>query len=462
MAKVKSKWVCQVCEYETSSYLGKCPECENWASFKEEHTTPIASNKKALIDNFDTYITPKPLVEVSTKEETYFSTNYEEFDRVLGKGIVENSFVLIGGDPGIGKSTLLLQMCGMLSERGIKILYVSAEESPRQVKLRAERLNICSENIYIYAQTNPHSVVNEAKRIEPKVIVIDSIQAIYDPELSSTPGSISQVRECSNILMNLAKYGPSSVFMIGHVTKEGSIAGPKILEHMVDTVLYLEGDSYKTYRILRTVKNRYGNTNEIGVFNMCDKGLEEVKNPSELFLSQRSEEAAPGSVVISTIEGTRALLVEVQALVGPSTYSSPRRVATGLEYNRLQQILAVLERRVGLNLSEFDVYASIAGGITINEPAADLGIALAIASALRNVVVDKNTVIIGEIGLTGEIRAVSNLQTRIIESIKQGFNRIIVPANAIKEGIDFDKSVEVLPVKKITEAIAKSLKPAEN
>jgi DNA repair protein RadA/Sms len=456
MAKVKSKWVCQECGYETASYLGKCPDCENWSSMKEEVVASKSSGKAALVDDFNLYFEPQPLNTISTAEEIRFSTAYSEFDRVLGKGIVENSLVLIGGDPGIGKSTLLLQVCGMLSEKNIKTLYISAEESPKQIKLRADRIGVHTENLYIFSQNNINTLIEEVRKLEPRLIIIDSIQAIYDPALSSSPGSISQLKECSSRLMNLAKYGPGAVFMIGHVTKEGAIAGPKVLEHMVDTVLYLEGDMFKTYRILRTVKNRYGSTNEIGVFNMTAEGMVEVSNPSELFLSQRSDESSPGNAIIATVEGTRPLLIEVQSLVGTTSYASPRRVATGLGYNRLLQILAVLENRVGLNLSKFDVYASFVGGITIDEPAADLGVAMAVVSSVRNVVVDKNTVIIGEIGLTGEIRAVSNLNIRINEALKQGFKRIIIPASNEVENVGA-KKIEIIHVSRVIEAISKSI-----
>ncbi|MEW5822520.1 MAG: DNA repair protein RadA [Cyanobacteriota bacterium] len=457
MAKIKSKWVCQVCEYETASYLGKCPECESWSSFKEELIQAKSSLKNSnMIDNYDSYFAPRLLKDVNVDTEVYFSTCYSEFDRVLGKGIVENSLILLGGDPGIGKSTILLQVCGQLSSQGIKTLYVSAEESPKQIKLRAERIGISSENLFVFAQTNLNFIIDEARKLEPKVIIIDSIQAIYDPELSSAPGSISQIRECSNRLLNLAKYGSASIFLIGHVTKEGAIAGPKVLEHIVDTVLYLEGDAYKSYRILRTVKNRYGSTNEIGVFNMIDKGLVEVCNPSELFLSQRSEANAPGSVVISTMEGTRALLVEVQALVGPTSYAAPRRVATGLEYNRLQQILAVLEKRVGLSLSKYDVYASIVGGLTINEPSADLGTALSVVSSVRNIIIDKNTVVVGEIGLTGEVRAISGVEARVNEAVKQGFKKILIPEANLTDDLK-NKNIEIVGVNRLIEAISKSI-----
>jgi DNA repair protein RadA/Sms len=456
MARQKTKWICQQCGYETASYLGKCPDCESWASLKEEIIHHKTKDKDTLIKNADFYMEPRLLKEVSTDEEIRFSTGYSEFDRVLGRGVVENSLVLLGGDPGIGKSTILLQVCGKLSENGIKTLYISAEESPKQIKMRAERLDIENDNLYIFAQTNLNIIIEEVRKLEPGVIIIDSIQAIFDPELSGNPGSISQVRECSSRLLNLAKYGSGAVFLVGHVTKEGAIAGPKLLEHVVDTVLYLEGDTYKTYRILRTVKNRFGSTNEIGVFNMTDKGLEEVNNPSELFLSQRSDATAPGSAVIATIEGTRPLLVEVQALVGSSSYSSPRRVATGLSHNRLLQIIAVLENRVGLNLSDYDVYTNIVGGISIEEPSIDLGVALAIVSSVRNVIVDKETVIIGEIGLTGEIRAVSNINTRINEAIKQGFKYAIVPENCNLD-INISEQINIISIRRIIEAISKSI-----
>lgn len=453
MAKIKSKWVCQECNYETASYLGRCPECNSWGSLQEELITKESSGKSGLIENFDSYIEPQLLDNIEITEEIRFSTGYVDFDRVLGKGIVQNSLILVGGDPGIGKSTLLLQMSGKLSEVGSKVLYISAEESPKQIKLRAQRVNLDTYNIFVFAQTNINLIIDEAKKLQPDVIIVDSIQAIYNPNLTSSAGSISQLKECCSKLLDLAKYSNMAVFLIGHVTKEGIIAGPKTLEHMVDTVLYLEGDNYKSYRILRTVKNRFGSINEMGVFSMNDSGLEEVLNPSEYFLSQRSDATAPGSVVISLMEGTRPLLVEVQALVGMTSYPSPRRVATGINYNRLLQIMAVLEKRIGLNLSQFDVYASLVGGITIDEPSADLGIALAIVSSMRNVIVDKNTVAMGEIGLTGEIRSINNLDLRINEAIKQGFKRVIVP----QVNLDLKESkydIELIPVNRLIEVIS--------
>jgi DNA repair protein RadA/Sms len=426
MAKVKSKWICQTCGYETSGYLGKCPDCSGWGTLVEEtfSKSPI-SNTSSRSEARNS--TPQLLKDISLDESIRYTTGMSEFDTVLGGGLVLGSLVLIGGDPGIGKSTITLQSSGILAKNGLKTLYVSAEESAKQIKLRAERLNVQSENLYILAETNLEEIQRHLNELNPKILIIDSIQAVYSQNITSSPGSVSQVRECCGILMNIAKSRGITVLVIGHVTKDGAIAGPKVLEHMVDTVLYFEGDRYKSYRLLRTIKNRFGSTNDIGVFNMEEEGLVEVTNPSELFLSERSNTIAPGSVVIASSEGTRPILVEIQALVGPTSYPSPRRVTTGIEYNRVLQILAVLEKRVGLNLSKQDVYVNAVGGIEIQEPAADLGIALAVATCARNVTVDPETVIIGEIGLSGEIRSVSNLESKINEASKLGFKKVLVP-----------------------------------
>ncbi|MFA6989082.1 MAG: DNA repair protein RadA [Candidatus Gastranaerophilaceae bacterium] len=414
MAKIKTKWICQICGYETTGYLGKCPDCDSWGSLIEEkleiQSKTINSNNPIIKTNAE------KIKDIDIDESIRFSTGMEEFDRVLGGGFVVGSLVLIAGDPGIGKSTIILQSSNNLAKAGLKVLYVSAEESSKQIKLRANRLKVNAENLYILSQTNVEEIQTAIDEIKPAIIIIDSIQAIYSSKLTSTPGSVSQVRECCNFFMNIAKTTGTTVIVVGHVTKEGMVAGPKVLEHMVDTVIYFEGEKYKSYRLLRSIKNRFGSTHEVGIFNMQDSGLVEVSNPSELFLSERTQNNTPGSVVIVTSEGTRPLLVEIQALVGPTSYPSPRRVATGIEYNRVLQILAVLERRVGLNLSKFDVYINVTGGIEISEPAADLGVALAVATCARNVIVDAETIIIGEIGLSGDIRSVNNLEQRIKEA----------------------------------------------
>jgi len=449
MAKIKTKWICQECGYETAGYLGKCPECSTWGSLVEE----IQQNSVQTPANVDFLNTQKPslLHEIELSKETRMSTNISEFDRVLGGGLVQGSLVLVAGDPGIGKSTLILQTSGLLCKNSKKVLYVSAEESSKQIKLRADRLAIEAKSLYIYPQTNLELIKKEIENIKPDVIVVDSIQAIYTQNMSSSAGSVSQIRECCNYLMQMAKNENITVIVIGHVTKDGNIAGPKVLEHMVDTVIYFEGDKYKSYRLLRAVKNRFGNTSEVGIFEMGASGLSEVTNPSELFLNEHSEITTPGSVIIATNEGTRPLLVEIQALVGTTPYPTPRRVTNGVDTSRVLQILAVLEKRVGLCLSKQDVYVNVIGGIEISEPAADLGIALAVATCSRDVVVDAHTVIIGEIGLSGEIRAVNNVEKRINEAQKLGFKKAIIPnANSLEEKIT---GIEIVKVKRLIDAI---------
>jgi len=461
MAKLKTKWICQECGYETAGYLGKCPECSTWGSLVEE----IQSNSEVPVNVANVHFlnTQKPslLNEIELSNEIRISTNISEFDRVLGGGLVQGSLVLMAGDPGIGKSTLILQTSGLLANKNKKILYVSAEESSNQIKLRADRLSIKSESLYIYPQTNLELIKKEIENIKPDVVVVDSIQAIYTQNSTSSAGSVSQIRECCNYLMQMAKNENITVIVIGHVTKEGNIAGPKVLEHMVDTVIYFEGDKYKSYRLLRAVKNRFGTTSEVGIFEMGANGLSEVSNPSELFLHEHSDMTTPGSVIIATNEGTRPLLVEIQALVGTTPYPTPRRVANGVDFSRVLQILAVLEKRVGLNLSKQDVYVNVIGGVEISEPAADLGIALAVATCARDVVVDSHTVIIGEIGLSGEIRAVNNVEKRIKEAQKLGFKKAIIPNANSKfsekiDGIDGNgiSGIEIVRVKRLIDAIS--------
>lgn len=454
MAKVKSKWVCQNCGYESAGYLGKCPECSSWGSFVEEVQ---ASNNKIDLNVISNDAKPSLISDIKIGEEIRVSTNISEFDRILGGGLVQGSIVLIAGDPGIGKSTILLQTSGELSKQNKKVLYVTAEESSGQLKLRANRLGVNSQTLYIYPQTNLEAIKLQIDEIKPDVVVIDSIQAIYSQTVSSTSGSVSQIRECCNILMQIAKSQNITMLIIGHVTKDGNIAGPKVLEHMVDTVISFEGDKYKSYRMLRSMKNRFGNTSEVGIFEMSQSGLVEVKNPNELFLNERSQEAIPGSAIIVTNEGTRPLLVEIQALVGATPYPSPRRVANGVDFSRLLQILAVLEKRVGLNLSKQDVYVNVMGGIEVDEPSADLGIALAIATCARDVVVDSQTVIIGEIGLSGEIHPVSNIEKRLNEAAMNGFKKAIIPyANRNAA----NGKIQTVPVKRLMDAITACISPA--
>ncbi len=453
MAKIKTKYVCQNCGYETAGYLGKCPECSSWGSFIEEIDS---SSKKEAIQEVSEILPPMKLSEIEMNSEIRISTNISEFDRVIGGGIVQGSLVLIAGDPGIGKSTILLQTSGELCAQNKTVLYVSAEESASQVKLRAERLGVKSDNLYIYPQTNYELIKKNIESLKPDLVIVDSIQAIYTTQIQSSAGSVSQIRECCNLLMQLAKSENISVIVIGHVTKEGNIAGPKVLEHMVDTVIQFEGDKYKTYRILRSIKNRFGNTSEVGIFEMGAKGLSEVINPSEIFLKEYNQIQTPGSTIIVTSEGTRPLLVEIQALVGTTPYPAPRRVANGVDTGRVLQILAVLEKRIGLNLSKQDVYVNVIGGIDVNEPAADLGIALAIVTCVRDVVFDLQTAIVGELGLSGEIRAVNHIEKRINEAQKLGFKRIIIPeANDVQEKFE---GIEIVKAKRIMEAITGSIK----
>lgn len=453
MAKIKTKYVCQQCGYETARYMGKCPECGNWETFVEEKVIPeqTSKNNRVVLDTMP----PTPIKEIKVGSEIRVSTNISEFDRVLGGGLVQGSLVLIAGDPGIGKSTILLQSSGELCKQNKKVLYVSAEESASQIKLRADRLNISHDNLYIYPQTNFESIKYQIEKERPDIVVVDSIQAIYSTDIQSSAGSVSQIRECCNSLMQIAKQENITIIVIGHVTKEGNIAGPKVLEHMVDTVIQFEGDKYKSYRILRAVKNRFGNTSEVGIFEMGEHGLSEVINPSELFLKEYNQSQATGSVIIVTNEGTRPMLVEIQALVGTTPYPSPRRVTNGVDLSRVLQILAVLEKRVGMNLSKQDVYVNVIGGIDIQEPAADLGIALAVATCARDVVIDPHTAIVGEVGLSGEIRAVNNIEKRIKEVQKLGFKKIIIPdSNKIDEEF---KGIQIVRVKRIIEAISACL-----
>ena len=448
--KTKSKWVCQECGYETAGYLGKCPECGSWGSLVEE----VQFDEKAPNSAANEYVnteSPELLKDIHIGEEVRVGTGISELDRVLGGGFVQGSLILLAGDPGIGKSTITLQTCGKLCASGKKVLYVSAEESASQLKLRADRLNINSDLLYIYPQTNMENVKNQIEKILPDFVIIDSIQAIYSNNVPSSAGSVSQIRECTNILMHIAKSKNITTVVIGHVTKEGNIAGPKVLEHMVDTVIYFEGDKYKSYRMLRAMKNRFGNTAEVGIFEMRTDGLHEVTNPNELFLNERSRVATPGSAIIVTNEGTRPLMVEIQALVGTTSYPAPRRVTNGVDISRLHQILAVLEKRVGLNFSKQDVYVNVMGGIEVDEPSADLGIALAVATCARDVVVDPQTVIIGEIGLSGEIHPVNNIEKRLNEAAVAGFKKAIIPeSNSVPK--DFEK-LTIVKVKRLTDAI---------
>lgn len=450
MGKVKTVFICQECGYETAKWLGKCPECNTWNSLIEEY-----EKKELKSANNKIISVPKRLADVKIIEEDRIKSGISELDRVLGGGIVEGSLVLVGGDPGIGKSTLMLQLCDKL-DKDTKILYISGEESIKQIKIRADRLKVDKTNIYIISETDIDIVLGSIDSIKPDIVILDSIQTIYNSELTSAPGSVSQVREITHTMMKTAKEKGVSVFVIGHVTKEGSIAGPRVLEHMVDCVLYFEGERHQSYRILRAVKNRFGSTNEIGVFEMTDKGLNEILNPSHLFLEGRPKQAS-GSCVISIMEGTRPLLAELQALVSPTLFGMPRRMAAGVDYNRVNLLIAVLEKRYGLNLQSSDAYVNIAGGIKISEPAADLGIILSLASSFKNANIPFDCVVFGEVGLTGEVRAVNFAEKRITEAFKLGFKRCLIPYDNYSK--DCKKSdIDIFPVKNIKDALETVLK----
>jgi DNA repair protein RadA/Sms len=427
MARQKSFFVCQECGYESSGWLGKCPACLNWNTFVEEAAEPAVKSKKS-----STAALPAALSinDIQAGDEQRDLTGIKEMDRVLGGGFVEGSLVLVGGDPGIGKSTLLLQICQNMKFKS-GIIYISGEESVKQIKLRANRLNVNNPDILTVSETSFDAIEALINTKRPGLVVIDSIQTMYREELTSAPGSVSQVREVTAGLMKLAKSLGTIVIIVGHVTKEGAIAGPRVLEHMVDTVLYFEGEKHLSYRVLRAVKNRFGSTNEIGIFEMRDTGLAEVPNPSVMMLSGRAENV-PGSVVVSSLEGTRPMLIEIQALVTATSFGMPRRMATGVDYNRITLLMAVLEKRVGLQLQNYDAYVNVVGGIRIDEPACDLGIITAIASSFKNAPVDDKTVLLGEVGLTGEVRAVSHIDKRIMEAVRIGFETCVVPQGNMK------------------------------
>lgn len=452
MAKVKTRYVCQECGYSNPKWLGKCPECLKWNTFVEEveETSVKRVSKK---------ISPTKAVSINSIEandEVRFSTNIPELDRVLGGGIVTGSLVLVGGDPGIGKSTLLLQVSSNVASLGKKVLYVSGEESERQIKLRAKRLNVVSESLYLYTDNDLLAIEQQIKSMKPDMVVVDSVQTMVNSELNSAPGTVSQIKDATARLMNIAKQDNISIFIVGHVTKEGSLAGPKLLEHMVDTVLYFEGERYNTYRLVRAVKNRFGSTNELGVFEMKNSGLEEIDNPSKVLISEKPQDVS-GSVVVSTLEGTRPMLLELQALVAPTNFGYPKRTSQGVDNNRVSLILAVLEKVVGLQIQNQDVFINIVGGLRINEPSMDLGVALAVASSFRNVPVEEFVACTGEIGLTGEIRTVSFIEKRIMECEKLGFKKIIIPKGNYDEKFKKEYSIEIVPVYNLRQAIFEAL-----
>lgn len=448
MAKPRTKFVCGECGYESPKWMGKCPECGQWNTFVEELEQRTISGIR-----LDEGSIPKPisLSDIKITSENRVRTGLNELDIVLGGGLVKGSLVLVGGDPGIGKSTLLLQMTEKLASRGMKILYVSGEESASQIKIRAERMGVKAPNIYLLAENNMESISVNIAGTKPDILIIDSIQTMYNPVLTSAPGSVSQVREATLSLMKMAKTTNTAVFIVGHVTKEGSIAGPRVLEHMVDTVLYFEGDNHLSYRMLRGVKNRFGSTNEIGIFEMSDIGLTEVPNPSKMLLNGRLK-GVSGSSIIAAIEGTRAMLVEVQALLSYTSFGVPRRNSAGVDYNRAILLMAVLEKRVGMQLGSSDAYINVVGGIKLTEPAADLGIVAAIASSFRNKEIDEGTIILGEVGLGGEVRAVNFIEKRINEAAKMGFKTCIIPKNNMA-GLNGKYNVKLVGVENVHEML---------
>ena len=446
-SKIKSVYICNECGYESPKWYGKCPSCSEWNTMNEEikqQTSSVIS--KAKINN---YVPAIQINEISTTDEIRYNTGLSELDRVLGGGIVKGSLVLLGGDPGIGKSTILLQICQHLGADH-KILYVSGEESKRQLKLRASRLNVDNNNLYILTQTDVELISETIRQDKPDLVMIDSIQTMSLNELQSSPGSITQVRECTNYLMRVAKSLDIPVIIVGHVNKEGSIAGPKVLEHVVDAVLHFEGDKQMSYRILRAVKNRYGSTNEIGVFQMTDSGLIEVENPSMMLLSGRPKNVS-GTCVACAMEGTRPILAEIQGLATTTGYGNPRRMATGFDYNRMSLILAVLEKRAGYYFSNTDTYINVVGGLRLDETAVDIAVAMALVSSLKDVVIPENSIAIGEIGLAGEIRAVNHIVQRVTEAKRLGFERIVVPYHNLKD-LKNIKDVEIVGVNNIRQA----------
>lgn len=450
MAKKSTAFFCQSCGYESAKWLGQCPGCREWNTFVEE---PVDKGSKSCKMTFAPgRAVPVMLKDITGGESERISSGIGEFDRVLGGGIVKGSLVLIGGDPGIGKSTLLLQVTRNLTKTGHKVLYVSGEESLRQIKMRADRLGTDFETLKILCETNLSDIGEAIKAEAPETVVIDSIQTMYKEDISSAPGSVSQVREATSFLMQIAKQLEINIFIVGHVTKEGAVAGPRVLEHMVDTVLYFEGDRHASYRILRGVKNRFGSTDEIGVFEMRAEGLAEVLNPSEFMLSGRAGDAS-GSVITCSMEGTRPVMIEIQALVCRSNFGIPRRQTTGMDFNRVNLLMAVIEKRAGLNIGDHDAYVNIAGGLKINEPSLDLATVMAIVSSFRNKAVDEKTVIFGEVGLSGEVRAVSQAEQRVAEAYKLGFTTVVLPASNISDRLKSFKGIEIIPVSNIKEAL---------
>lgn len=454
MVKVKTKFFCTECGYESPKWYGKCPGCGSWNSMVEE-TEKVVKTQGMSSGLFHTKEKPLPIINIESGKEPRIVTGIGELNRVLGGGVVPGSLVLVGGDPGIGKSTLLLQTSHEMAKAGLKVLYISGEESIRQTKLRAERLEALSQELYVLCESDMESIEAAIDDLKPNFLVIDSIQTVYLPEVTSAPGSVSQVRECTARFMRIAKGQGIATVLVGHVTKEGAIAGPRLLEHMVDCVLYFEGERHHSYRLLRAVKNRFGSTNEIGIFEMNESGLTEVTNPSELFLSERPLGVA-GSTVVASMEGTRPMLVELQALIASTHFPSPRRMATGVDHHRMGLIIAVLEKRMGMFLQNQDAYVNLAGGVKLDEPAVDLAIAVSIASSFRDVPTKPDDVIFGEVGLTGEVRAVSRAEQRVREAAKLGFKRVILPEKSMK-GWQSPAGIQLIGVNTVADALAVAL-----
>ena len=463
MAKSYSQYICQDCGYTNPRYLGRCPNCGNWDTMAEERIEKSTPSASASSSRFNATSVPRAIQDIRSDEEQRMQLKHQEFSRVLGGGLVPGSISLIGGDPGIGKSTLLLQIALEIAEHS-GVLYVSGEESERQIKMRADRLHRDQEGqpinlpskMLLVTETNLDIILDHAVAIKPKLLIIDSIQTSYLPQLESSAGSISQVRECASQLREYAKRTGISIFLIGHVTKEGTIAGPRVLEHIVDTVLYLEGDRYQAYRLLRSVKNRFGATSEVGVFEMQERGMIEISNPSEAFLAERMVNA-PGSAIAVTMEGTRPILVEIQGLTNPTTFGNPRRTPNGIEFNRLLLITAVLTRRAGYKLTDQDVFVNVVGGLKINEPAADLAVAAAIASSIKDQPVKADTILIGEIGLSGELRMASRMSERLSEAAKLGFKSAIIPKRLRSGGFDLPKDIQVIEARSLNQALKEAL-----
>jgi len=456
VAKTKTKFVCQNCDYSSPRYLGRCPNCGEWNTMVEEVVTPAAAKPQSTRTTMTgEHSKPQLMNEIKHTTEMRVKTQMNELNRVLGGGIVPGSLILIGGDPGIGKSTLLLQVSGQLSATGGKVLYVSGEESASQIKMRADRLVVNSDHLYLYPETDMASIRANIEEMQPDYVVIDSVQTMQAPGIESAIGSVSQIRAVTGELMQIAKTNGITIFVVGHVTKGGAIAGPKILEHMVDTVLYFEGDLHHTYRILRAVKNRFGSTNELGIFEMREGGLYEVANPSEIFLEERLKDAT-GSAIVVSMEGTRPILVEVQALISPSVFGNAQRTSSGLDRNRVALLMAVLEKRANLMLQNQDAFLKAAGGVKLDEPAIDLAIAMSIASSYRDTATNPSDCFVGEVGLTGEIRRVSRIESRVAEAKKLGFKRIFVPKNNM-QGWTAPAGIEVVGVSTLRQALKLAL-----